>query len=62
MSIPARFCDEEHRSDAKAFFGPRAEKIGGGPRALEKALERVGLCIDAQRRNRAGVEAFLEKF
>ena len=62
MAIPSTFCDEAHRSDAKAFFGPRAEKIGGGPRELEKSLERCGLCIDAQRRNRAGVEVFLKKY
>jgi aminopeptidase N len=62
LSIPANFCDEAHRKDAKEFFGPRAEKIDGGPRALERALERVDLCIAAQARNRAGVEAFLKAY
>jgi len=59
MSIPSNYCDMEHRADAEAFFGPRAEKIDGGPRALRKSLERVDLCAAAQARNRASVEAFL---
>jgi aminopeptidase N len=62
MSIPANYCDAEHRADAEAFFGPRAEKIDGGPRALRRSLERVDLCVAALARNRAGVEAFLKRY
>ncbi|HKQ20249.1 MAG TPA: M1 family metallopeptidase, partial [Candidatus Eisenbacteria bacterium] len=39
MGIPSSFCDAEHRKDAEAFFGPRAEKIDGGPQALRRSLE-----------------------
>ena len=62
MVIPGNFCDAEHRADAEAFFGPRAEKIDGGPRTLHRSLERVDLCVAALARNRAGVEAFLKKY
>jgi len=62
MAIPANYCDAEHRKDAEAFFGPRAEKIDGGPQALRRSLETVDLCVAALARNRAGVEAFLKKY
>jgi ERAP1-like protein len=62
MSIPANYCDTPHRNDAEAFFGPRAEKVDGGPRALRRALEEVDLCVAALARNRAGVEAFLKRY
>lgn len=62
MSIPSNFCDVAHRGDAEAFFGPLAEKIDGGPRALRRSLEKVDLCAAALARNRAGVEAFLKGY
>lgn len=62
MQIPSNFCDVAHRDDASAYFGPRAEKINGGPRSLKRSLEEVDLCIAALARNRAGVEAFLKKY
>lgn len=62
LSLLGNFRDEEHREDARACFGPRAETIDGGPRALATALEKVGFCAEATRRNRAGVEAFLREY
>jgi hypothetical protein len=62
MAIPGNYCDAQHRADAEAFFGPRAEKIDGGPRTLRRSLERVDLCVAALARNRAGVEAFLKRY
>jgi aminopeptidase N len=62
MSIPGNYCDPEHRADAEAFFGPRAEKVDGGPQTLRRSLERVDLCVAALARNREGVEAFLKRY
>ena len=62
MAIPGSYCDPVHRADAEAFFGPRAEKVDGGPRTLRRSLERVDLCVAALARNRAGVEAFLKRY
>ena len=62
LSLPSNFCDMAHRDDAKAFLEPRAAKIDGGPRALARSLEEVDLCVAAQERNRAGIEAFLRKY
>jgi aminopeptidase N len=60
--VPSFFCDEEHRADAAAFFGPRAEKIDGAPRALATALEEVRVCVEASKLNRGSVEAFLAHY
>jgi alanyl aminopeptidase len=40
----AGFCDEATAQEVEAYFGPRAEKIPGGPRELQLALERIRLC------------------
>jgi cytosol alanyl aminopeptidase len=54
------FCDEAHRADAAAFFGPRAEKIEGAPRVLANALEEIDQCVAAAKMNRRSLEAFLK--
>ncbi len=52
LAFTAReFCDEQHASEARALFGPRAEALPGAPRNLASALEGVHLCaarVDAQ--------------
>jgi alanyl aminopeptidase len=45
LNIAAEFCDEEHLSQARSFFGPRAAKMPGGPRQLAEALDEVQQCI-----------------
>jgi cytosol alanyl aminopeptidase len=43
------FCDEAHAADIEAFFGPKAQTIDGGPRALASTLEDVRLCAARQK-------------
>ena len=38
------YCDEGHAKDIESFFGPKVEKIEGGPRVLAQTLEDVKLC------------------
>jgi aminopeptidase N len=61
LMMSSFFCDERHRADAGAFFGPRAAQIEGGPRIFANALERVDQCIASAKLNRKSLEAFLEK-
>jgi aminopeptidase N len=56
------FCDEERRADAAAFFGARAEKMEGAPRALANSLEEIGQCAAVVKANRASLEAFLKRY
>jgi alanyl aminopeptidase len=49
VAVGGRFCDEGHRADVEAFFGPKAQSSPGAPRTLAQTLERIDLCI-AQRR------------
>lgn len=62
LSVPAAFCDQEHYDDAKAFFGPKAEKLPGGTIVFERTLERMELCMAYRAAQKASVEAFLAKY
>jgi aminopeptidase N len=62
LGVLGVFCDEERRADAAAFFGPRAEKMEGAPRALANSLEAIGQCAAAAKMNRASLTAFLKKY
>ena len=53
------FCDEPHRAQVEAFLRPRAAKIEGGTRALDRALEASQLCIVTERRHQPSVLEFL---
>jgi alanyl aminopeptidase len=55
------FCDHEHRQDAERFFGPRMEKVFGGPRDLALALEAIDLCIAQKKAFEPEIRAFLKK-
>ncbi|HVT60125.1 MAG TPA: M1 family metallopeptidase [Thermoanaerobaculia bacterium] len=57
-----RFCDEEHRADAEAFFKDSIAKFTGGPRTLAKALEEISLCSAFKSAQQQGVEQFLALF
>jgi aminopeptidase N len=61
FNYPASFCDEKHRADTAAFFGPRAEKVEGAPRVLTAALDRIAVCIAQDRAHRASIEALLRR-
>jgi alanyl aminopeptidase len=39
-----RFCDASGRGRVEALFGPRIERLPGGPRTLATALEEIALC------------------
>jgi alanyl aminopeptidase len=43
--MAAQFCDEPHLREAQEFFGPRIERLPGGPRNLAGATEAIRLCI-----------------
>lgn len=55
------FCSEEAGAEVAAFFGPRIEKLSGGPRNLEATLETIHLCAARVARHRAGAAAFFEQ-
>jgi cytosol alanyl aminopeptidase len=56
------YCDAQHLEDAKSFFTGRATKFTGGPRNLDKALERISLCIANKEANQPSVEEFLKSY
>ena len=56
------YCDAQHLDDAKSFFSGRATKFSGGPRNLDKALERISLCIANKEANQPSVEQFLKGY
>ena len=55
-------CDEARRADSAAFFGPRAEKIEGAPRAHANSLEAVTQCAASAKLTCKSLEAFLKKY
>jgi aminopeptidase N len=59
---PSVFCDEAHRADTAAFFGPRAEKVDGAPRVLAAALEEIQVCAAGAEKRRPSLEAFLARY
>ncbi len=58
----AGFCTEDEIKSAEAFLRPRMEKVQGGPRALEQALERARLCAARVDREQRSVAQFLKKW
>jgi len=56
------YCDLEHLEDAKSFFTGRATKFEGGPRNLDKVLERISLCVANKEANQPSVEEFLKGY
>ena len=60
--VVSRFCDEDRRREAAAFFQARSASIDGAPLALANALETVDVCIAEERRNAAGIAEFLKQY
>ena len=60
--VTSAFCDPEHRAAAAAFFGERASKVDGGPRALANALEAVDLCTAQRQAHAESVTRFLSAY
>jgi alanyl aminopeptidase len=56
------FCDKAHQDDARAFFGPRNEKIQNGERALTQAMNAIDVCIARREREGPGVAKFLRRY
>ena len=56
------FCDTAHREEIATYFGPRLEKVSGGPNNLERVLDIVGICIGRREKQEAGVTAFLKAY
>ncbi len=55
----ARTCDEARVDDVKTFFQPREQKITGGPRMLDQALESLQLCVAFKKAQGPSVAKFL---
>jgi alanyl aminopeptidase len=60
--IGAGYCDEAHRAELRSFFGPRYEKVSGGPNNLAKAEDLIGICMGRKARQGKGVEEFLASY
>jgi cytosol alanyl aminopeptidase len=60
--VASHYCDNQHRTDAEAFFKDRATKYTGGPRNLAQLLETVSLCVANKDANEASVTEFLKKY
>jgi len=59
MVAAASACDARSRSQAAAFFSPRAAAVDGASRALAAALEEVDACLAARAREVAALARFL---
>jgi alanyl aminopeptidase len=60
--ITPGFCDEPHRAEAEAFFGPRITSLPGGPRVLAQALEATTVCDRYVRAQAASAASFLRRY
>ncbi len=56
LGLSGGFCSTERAAELEAFYGPRAEEIAGGPRALAGTLERVRLCAARVATHREGAQ------
>ncbi len=54
-------CDEDRKAEVQQFFGPRIEKLDGGPRIMAQALEQLSLCSAARKAQTPGVVEFLKR-
>jgi cytosol alanyl aminopeptidase len=59
--LATTFCDATVIRRLQSFFAPRIEKLQGGPRSLEGAIETLRLCDALVSAQRASVVAFFEK-
>ena len=57
--LSASFCTTAHAQRLQAFWGPRAEGLAGGPRALAEATERLNVCRTLVEAQRQSAERFL---
>lgn len=55
----ARTCDEARVDDMKTFFHDREQKVTGGPRMLDQALESLQLCVAFKKAQGPNVAKFL---
>lgn len=55
------FCTEEDAVKVEAFFRPRIDKLSGGPRNLDGAIEAIRLCTARVARHGPGVMKFFSE-
>jgi len=60
--VAYNYCDNQHRSDAEAFFQSRSTKYSGGPRNLSQVLETIGVCAAGKTANQSSVTSFLKAY
>jgi cytosol alanyl aminopeptidase len=54
-------CDDSRKAELEAFFRPKIEKLDGGPRVMDQALEALTLCAAQRKAQTPGVVAFLKR-
>jgi hypothetical protein len=57
--LGAVFCSSAGAERVRALFEPQQDRLSGGPRNLQGALEAVGLCAAKVSAQRAGAASFL---
>jgi alanyl aminopeptidase len=58
----AGYCSADKISEVRDFFGERMKTRVGGPRNLDQAIERIGLCDSMRKAQQAGVREFLSGY
>jgi hypothetical protein len=56
--VGARFCSKAQRDDYRSFFGPRIDKLTGGPRVMAQVLEQIDACRTLVEKQRRKAEKF----
>jgi alanyl aminopeptidase len=54
-------CDVQRKAEVEKFWKPRIDKLDGGPRAMQQAMEAMLLCAASKQAQTPGVVAFLQK-
>ncbi len=61
IELAGSFCDEKRRLEIREYFRPMVDDLSGGPRELDKALEKIELCTALTERQRPVMAAYLSE-
>jgi aminopeptidase N len=59
--LPAKFCDASTADAVQAFFGPRVDRMNGGPRGLANTVESIRLCAARVAAQKDSARSFFER-
>lgn len=62
LFVAATGCSAAEEADAKAYFGPRVDKLTGGPRNLAQMLESIHSCAAQKAKQQDSLRAFYSKY